>query len=145
LKDSLTIQLTENEKVELETLEGIIQREMGSFINVGRALETIRDQRLYREEFKTFAAYCREKWGVSKDHATRLITGSKIADNLIPRGILCTPCEIKPTSEFQIRPLSGLEPAQQVEVWEEAVRSEEIRQHLWRGYWSGNAVSVDRL
>jgi hypothetical protein len=106
-----------------QILEGIIQREMGSFMAVGKALQKIREQRLYREEFKTFAAYCREKWGVSKDHATRLITGSKVADNLMPRGILCTPCEIQPIHEQQVRPLAVLDPDQQCEVWEEAVRS----------------------
>jgi hypothetical protein len=32
------------------------------------------------------------------------------------------PCEIQPIHEKQVRPLAKLEPAQQCEVWEEAVR-----------------------
>jgi hypothetical protein len=119
LENTLTI----NEKAEFETLEDTIKREMGSFIAVGNALQTIRDQRLYREEFKTFKDYCNEKWGIGKAHANRLIGGSRVAANLAPRGALCTPCEIQPTNEAQVRPLTVLEPAQQCEVWEEAVRS----------------------
>ena len=65
--------------------------------------------------------------------ANRLISGSLVAANLggpisqechkTSRGILCTPCEIQPTSEYQIRPLVPLQPAQQCGVWEEAVRT----------------------
>ncbi|MGP8106294.1 MAG: hypothetical protein ACLQLE_10435 [Desulfobaccales bacterium] len=55
--------------MELETLEGVIAREMGSFMAVGNALLTIRDNRLYREGFKTFGDYCRGKWGVGKSYA----------------------------------------------------------------------------
>jgi hypothetical protein len=108
-----------------QTLEGVITREMGSFIAVGKALATIRDQRLYRQEFNTFLAYCSERWGMGKNYANRLITGSQVATNLVPHGTLCTPCEIQPTNEYQVRPLTILDPAQQCEVWEEAVRSAE--------------------
>jgi len=122
-EDNLTTQLTKIEKAELETLEGVITREMGSFIAVGKALVTIRDKRLYREDFKTFKDYCNEKWGMSKTHANRLITGSQVAVNLTPIGALCAPCEIQPTSEYQTRPLAALEPDQQREVWKEAVEN----------------------
>jgi hypothetical protein len=127
-KDNPTTQLTGNEKAELETLESIIQREMGSFIAVGRALQTIRDQRLYREEFKNFKDYCNEKWAIGRHYAGYLIRGSRVATNLSgqdgdPGHHLYTPCEIQPIHERQIRPLAILEPDQQCEVWEEAVRS----------------------
>jgi len=116
--------LTVKEKSELDTLEGIILREMGSFIAVGKALQTIRDQRLYREEFNAFNDYCKEKWGLERTYAHRLISGSQVADNLVlPRGNLYTPCEIQPIHEKQVRPLRPLEPEQQCEVWEEAVRT----------------------
>ena len=118
-EDNLTI----NEKAELDTLEGIIEREMKSFMAVGNALLTIRDNKLYRQEFKTFNDYCNERWGMSKGYANRLISGSQVAANLTPHGALCTPCEIQPTSEFQIRPLTPLEPEQQRTVWEEAVKT----------------------
>ena len=132
-EDLLGNTLTINERVELETLEGIISREMKSFIDVGKALLTIRERKLYRGEFKTFKAYCAEKWGMSKDHGNRLIQGFQVAANLgepisqepykTSRGILCTPCEIQPTSEYQIRPLAPLQPEQLCEVWEEALKN----------------------
>ena len=33
-----------------QTLEGVIEGEMGAFIAVGRALSTIRDRKLYRQQ-----------------------------------------------------------------------------------------------
>ena len=96
---------------------------MGSFIAVGKALLTIRDRRLYREGYKTFKDYCNEKWQMGKSHANSLIRGSQVATNLATTVALCTPCEIQPTHERQLRPLTILEPAEQRDVWEEAVRS----------------------
>jgi hypothetical protein len=109
---------------------------MGSFVAVGKALTAIRDQELYREQFRNFKDYCADRWGIGRAHAARLITGSKVATNLLtsenftngakmsPIGdIFNTLVKIQPTSEYQIRPLTILEPAQQCEVWEEAVRS----------------------
>ena len=123
-EDLLENTLTIKEKSELDTLEGIILREMGSFIAVGKALFTILDRRLYREEFKTFNDYCKGKWGMGRSYAHYLVTGSKVAANLLStREDLYTPCEIQPFFEKQVRPLSQLEPEQQCEVWEEAVRT----------------------
>lgn len=112
LENTLTI----NEKAELDTLEGIIGREMGSFMAVGNALLTIRNSKLYREEFKTFEDYCRGRWGVSRAYANCVIGASTVADNLAT-------CVAKPTNEYQLRPLVSLEPAQQRTVWEEAVKT----------------------
>jgi len=92
-------------------------------VAVGNALFTIRERRLYREKFKSFKAYCNEKWVMSKQQAIRLINGSQVVANLAPHGALCTTCEIQPINEAQVRPLTVLEPDQQCEVWEEAVRS----------------------
>ena len=118
-----TGELTGDERAEFEALEGVIGREMGSFVAVGNALFTIRERRLYREGFKTFADYSRQKWGISRRYAVNLITGSQVVANLGARAPLCTPCEIQPINEAQVRPLAVLEPDQQCEVWEEAVRS----------------------
>jgi hypothetical protein len=101
---------------------------MGSFMAVGRALQAIRDQQLYREQFKSFNEYCNEKCGMAKTYAGYLIRGSQVAANLLahdghPGDQLYTPCEIQPIYEKQVRPLYVLDPPQQCEVWEEAVRS----------------------
>jgi hypothetical protein len=123
LETDLTTQLTIEEKAELENLEGTISREMGSFIVVGKALLTIRDQALYREGYKTFSDYCKGKWGKGRTYANYLIRGSRVATNLATAVATMLPCEIQPIHEQQVRPLAVLEPAQQCEVWEEAVRS----------------------
>jgi len=66
---------------------------------------------------------------MGKAHAARLITGSQVAVNLMqdcnvmPHGTTLHPCEFLPTSEYQIRPLTILNPEQQCEVWKEAVRT----------------------
>jgi hypothetical protein len=117
-----------------QTLEGVIEGEMGAFIAVGRALSTIRDRKLYREQFRSFKAYCMERWGMGNAYANKLISGSQVAVNLSGAcetqskdgdecHHLCSPCEIQPTNEYQVRPLAQLEPAQQCEVWEAAVRN----------------------
>ncbi|OGP70319.1 MAG: hypothetical protein A2Y80_09065 [Deltaproteobacteria bacterium RBG_13_58_19] len=90
---------------------------------VGKALFTIKERGLYREGFKTFKDYCKQKWGVGRRQAGHLIVGSQVATTLGTRVPLCTACEIQPIYEKQVRPLTILEPDQQCEVWEEAVRS----------------------
>lgn len=58
---------------------------------------------------------------MGKNYANRLLSGSQVAANLVPIGTsFNTFVKIQPTSEFQIRPLTSLEPEQQKKVWEEA-------------------------
>lgn len=42
--------------------------------------------------------------GAQAVKTNRLISGSQVAVNLVPIGALCTPCEIQPTNEAQVRP-----------------------------------------
>lgn len=49
------------------------QEDMEKFLKVSRALKTIRDKRLFREEFRTFDEYCRAKWGKSGSEVDRFI------------------------------------------------------------------------
>ncbi|MCX5804182.1 MAG: hypothetical protein NTU69_11745 [Proteobacteria bacterium] len=76
----------------------------------------IRDSRLYREQYGTFEEYCKEKWGMSKTHANRLISSTEVTDNLTPIGVI-------PKTESQVRPLTKLEPAEQKEAWDKAVKT----------------------
>ena len=85
---------------------------------VGIALQTIKERKLYREGFKTFEDYCRAKWAMGRTYAHYLVNGSQVAANLFTRVNI-----LQPINEKQIRPLTVLEPEQQCEVWEEAVRS----------------------
>jgi hypothetical protein len=107
--------ITLKESARLVELERKIETGMTTFVEVGNALMEIRDSRLYRVEYKTFEAYCRDKWGMSRRQADRLIGGSDVVENLRPRGLKT------PTTEKQIRSLIKLPPAKQPEAWAKAV------------------------
>ena len=48
--------LTTEERATLYQLEAVVRQSWQEFITVGEALSTIRDQRLYRAEHRTFGA-----------------------------------------------------------------------------------------
>jgi hypothetical protein len=106
--------ITFEESKRLVALERKIEQGMTTFVEVGQSLMEIRDSRLYRVEYKTFEAYCQEKWGMSRRQADRLIGGSEVAENLRPRGL-------KTITEKQARPLTKLPAEKQPEVWAKAV------------------------
>lgn len=111
----LSTYLTESEKQVLSTCEGVIERGLKSFIEVGTALQAIRDNRLYRESFATFEAYCQDKWNLTSRHANRLIEAVEVNEDLRPMGL-----EL-PTNERQARPLSRVEPEIRAELWQTAL------------------------
>lgn len=57
--------LTGPDAEHLRRLEAIAQRNLDTYIDVGNALASIRDQRLYRETHDSFEAYTRDRWGIS--------------------------------------------------------------------------------
>jgi len=114
--------ITMQESARLVELERTIETGMTTFVEVGNALMEIRDSRLYRVEYKTFEAYCREKWGMSKSRANQLISGSGVVQNLAT--VVAKP----PTTETQARPLTTLPAEQQPQAWERAVEIAEGEQ-----------------
>lgn len=122
--------LMSNETEELQANEAIIARGFETFVEVGAALLTIREKRLYRETHGTFEDYCRERWGMSRNHADRLVDAAKVVNNLVnkippiggnsPQSKESTHFTL-PTGESQVRPLVGLAPQQQREAWGKAV------------------------
>jgi hypothetical protein len=107
------------ESHELERCEVVIKQGLQTFIEVGQALMTIKEKRLYRISFKTFEDYCTHKWGMVQQSATRLIRAYETVTNLQsePMGSLL------PESERQVRPLTSLEPEIQKEVWKEVIKT----------------------
>jgi hypothetical protein len=124
--------LSADEEAELIKCEQVIENGLGTFLDVGRALADIRDNRLYKATHKTFELYCKDRWDLGKAHAYRQIDGyeavtlleqkrSPIGDkmeseysdsvNEIPQEM------ILPRNEAQVRPLTKLTPDQQVEAW----------------------------
>lgn len=107
--------LTKTELSRRSQLEETILAAQQSFVEVGFAFKEIRDNRLYRATHGTFEAYCKERWGISRVHAHRLIESSSVINNLLPIG------NKLPESEFQCRPLTTLAPESQQAAWVAAV------------------------
>ncbi|WP_323808756.1 hypothetical protein [Nostoc sphaeroides] len=92
-----------------------------AFFEAGKALAELRDRKLYRSTHKTFEEYCKDRFGYSRRQPYLLMEAAVIFDNLLEK------CDrndhILPTNEWQIRPLSKLDPDIQPEAWEQAVES----------------------
>ncbi len=129
------IEIVNNEEISLEDerdrlrLERQVER---AFYAAGCALRELRDRKLYRSTHKTFKEYCKERFGFARRHSYRLIDASVVVDNILQ---MCPDrtqnssdtsdtnqtLEIIPTSEWQIRSLTKLEPQQQREIWRQAI------------------------
>ena len=110
---SETTALSKNEIFQLATHEATIKSGLKSFIDVGRALAIIKDNKLYRNTHKTFNDYCSDRWKITPSTAYRNIKAANIADTL--------PVDApKPTSERQIRAMAGLPENQRSKIWVEA-------------------------
>jgi len=112
-------ELSDDERDELERCEGIIERGLPVFFEVGAALLRVRDLRLYRGSYATFEDYCQARWGFSKTYANNLIAATSVRNNL-------TTIVVKtlPSNEAQTRPLAKLKtPEQQQQAWQRAVET----------------------
>lgn len=109
------------DRQDLERLEGVIQQNLQSFFEVGRALMEIRDRELYKikngGDYATFEAYCRGEWDFSRRHAYRFIDSAKVIENVTDRS------QTKPENLEQTRPLARLEPEKQKVAWQKAVET----------------------
>lgn len=74
--------LTAIERNKLEIAERVIAESMKSFIEVGDALATIKNNKLYRESHTTFEDYCQEKWGWTSGRARQLVTAANVAKEM---------------------------------------------------------------
>jgi hypothetical protein len=82
----------------LTELESVIERTKHShaeFIELGQALEEVRDSKLYKERYGTFEDYCELRWGFKRAHGYRLVEASKAA--------LALPEPERPKTEGAIR------------------------------------------
>ncbi|PWU16773.1 MAG: hypothetical protein C5B50_12780 [Verrucomicrobia bacterium] len=112
--------LAPSEQKQLEDCEFIIASGWDHFVKVGRALATIRDQKLYRQSFKNFEEYCSTKWHYTRHYAYRLIDAAQTTQ------VLLTIVNIlPPANEAQVRPLIGLDPQDAKTAWNNAVKAAE--------------------
>jgi hypothetical protein len=115
-------ELSEDEEQERHRLESKVER---AFVEAGTALRQLRDGRLYRSTHKTFEEYCRDRFGFQRRHCYQLIEAAVVVENLCAnsaqKDLGTNSTQILPTTEYQIRPLTQLEAAQQVIIWQQAV------------------------
>lgn len=103
----------------LEHLEGVIEKGLQSFYEVGKALLEIRDNQLYEKVrgISTFETYCKGRWGLGRSRAYQLIDSAMVVDNVKNFG------QKPPQVESHASILAPLPVKQQREVWQEAVET----------------------
>lgn len=93
-------------------LEDIIAGKQRDFYELGKALNEIKQGRLYRLTLhNSFAAYVKARWDMGKSQAYRFIHAYQVVNNLSPIG------NKLPVNESQIRPLARLNPLEQRAAW----------------------------
>ena len=111
-------ELTQEEERLRTHLERKVER---AFYESGKALQQLRDRKLYRSTHGTFEEYCRDRFSFSRRQPYYLIDAAAVVDNLSEK---CEPMvHILPTNERQVRPLTQLDPDQQRQVWQQAVQA----------------------
>lgn len=107
--------LTDRESRRLKSLEDTIRRSAGDMYDAMRA---IHDEKLYREEFSTWEAYCKGRWGMSAQYANRLIEHGRVLSLMDDEGKSET---IVSLSETATREVAALPDDEKVEVLTEVV------------------------
>jgi hypothetical protein len=72
-------ELSPEEESERLHLERLVER---SFYTAGKALQRLRDLRLYRSTHRSFDAYVKERFGYGKNNANMKILASSVVDEL---------------------------------------------------------------
>jgi hypothetical protein len=108
---------TGGDSQDFKRLDCVVRRGIAAFKECGRALGEIQERGLWREGGHSgWEAYLRDVAGMSKPHAHRLVSASRIAEELeaLPTGN----AQVRPAAESQVRPLSRLqEPTKRAEAW----------------------------
>jgi hypothetical protein len=95
--------LVDTERADLELCETAIDALRLAFWAAGKALQIIRDGRLYRGTHTSFDAYCLERWQMTRQQADRLIRAWPVAEALA-----AAPLDTPTLNESQVRPLIPL-------------------------------------
>jgi hypothetical protein len=78
--------LTNIEKDTLKELETTVETHgkefFKSFLSIGKALQAIKDGKLYREQSKTFSVYCERRFGFSRFQGINLANAYTVHENL---------------------------------------------------------------
>jgi hypothetical protein len=112
--------LSEEEVQELDQLDGIIEKGMGTFNEVGSALAKVLEKKLYRE-FGTFEDRVKKKYGMTRQRAYQLIEAAKAMGELKEMSTVVDISQL-PQNEAQVRPLLRLKEAKdRAQAWKDAL------------------------
>lgn len=106
--------LTKAERVQLLYCEQRIEAGMASFKEVGRALASVRNGKLYRDAHSSFEAYLQERWHMGRTYAYNLMQAAEIAAEVSAIADIQT--------ESHARELAKVEPEKRAEVIQEAAK-----------------------
>lgn len=95
-------ELTPRERDDLATCEAALDNLRVAFWAAGKALQVIRDARLYRQDHATFEEYVEQRWDMSRSQAYRLIDAWPLAERLSPMGDTLNERQIR-----ELLPLAG--------------------------------------
>lgn len=106
-------------RYELARLEGVIEKGLHTFVEVGAALLTIRDTGLYKVDHDTFEDYCRKRWDFTDRRARQLMDATEVVTQI------GTTVPVTPANEAQARELAPLrdDPDEVRAAWAEAVEA----------------------
>jgi hypothetical protein len=109
-RETMGTELTTTEAKRLSELEKRIKQGLG---DARFCLLAIRDEKLYQTKFKSFEAYCKETWDISRSRAYQLIEAAEVAKDLSTNGRQIT-------SERQARELARVPQEKREEVFDKA-------------------------
>jgi len=94
----------------LSDLEGVIERGLDTYVEVGNALAEIRDKRLYRQGYSTFESYVQARWGRVRQWAYQQIDAAKVSANVqtsghLPLSHAVELAPLKPEAQRELAPV----------------------------------------
>ncbi len=106
----------------LSELENVIEQGIRAAYETGRALHEIKSERLYKEVgFPAFEAYCKQRWGITPQHAGRMIDyfenvnltlKTEPTGSVLDKSVINQPLSDKPplskVAERALRPIAAL-------------------------------------
>lgn len=114
--------LSRQELLELLRHEKTIARGLDTFQEVGDALLAVRDGQLYRGKYGSFEEYLAQRWKLGARYGRNLMSAARTG-RLLADARKDQPELPMPTSESQLRPLSGLPEEKRVETYAAAARA----------------------
>jgi len=111
--------LSNEEKVSFKTYEEIIEKGLKTFIEVGNALFEIKNNKLYRESFTTFEAYCKDRWQLKRQRAYELMGAAEIVHQLSENNLseISDKTNLLPSKESHANALAQIPVTLRFQVW----------------------------